>query len=728
MNLRYWSAFFLVLFLSGILYADGFVVVHNTPRPFPLQVIYHHVTAEINDNIAKTRIEQVFYNPSRIRAEGTYMFPIPPGAAISGFTMDIDGKVLSGEILESNKARMIYNDIVRRQLDPALLEYVDHGLYKTSVFPINPGEEKRITIEYVETLESDFNTFQYFYPLSTEKFSSSIIKDTRVKISIRDKNAIKTVFSTTHDVSVHKKSKNHVDISYEESNTRPDRDLILYYSTDPGDVGISLATYRGVDNEDGFFMLEISPGMDDDSGEAIVKDVAFIIDTSGSMAGDKIIKAKQALRFCIDNLNKNDRFNIIRFSTEAEGLFNGFERTGESEISKALNFIENMKPIGGTNIEESLSMGLDLIEQDDRLKIVIFITDGKPTIGEMDENSLIDIIKRSNINNTRIFTFGIGYDINTHLLDKITEISNGYRSYVTPEEDIEIKISNFFQKMQNPVFANLAIEMNGNVKLSKMYPARLPDLFSGSSVVIFGRYNGYGDARLLLRGNYRNRTKTFEFKAKFPEISIKDKYISLLWANRRVGFLLDNIRLNGESEELIEEIIYLSRKYGIITPYTSYLILEDELENIRTDRIHREQMLVPDATADMLNYSYDEYNYSEIRKKDGKEAVMSSRSIQEMSDSYNISQQKNQYDKQSYFDETVFISGRTFYKSGKFWIDSSISEKNKTDIRRVEFGSKAYMKLLDLDEEIVRILSLGRNIRFLYKGYICEIYEKTDND
>ena len=195
------------------------------------------------------------------------------------------------------------------------------------------------------------------------------------------------------------------------------------------------------------------------------------------------------------------------------------------------------------------------------------------------------ITRSSNdIDQIRIFTFGIGNEINTHLLDKITEMTRAYRTYISPEEDIEVKVSNFYTKVQSPVFTDLKLEFSPNIKVSKIYPIELPDLFKGSSISIFGRYRGSGKTKIILKGKMRDKIQKFVFDSKsgFKSISSPDSekndFIPPLWAARRIGYLLDQIRLHGKSKELIDEITELARTYGIITPYTSYLIVEPKVD------------------------------------------------------------------------------------------------------------------------------------------------------
>ncbi|HQF43355.1 MAG TPA: VIT domain-containing protein, partial [Ignavibacteriaceae bacterium] len=308
-----------ILFVSTNIFADGFIVIprpHPLPHPFPLEVVYHNVDVKINDQTAITKIEQSFYNPTNYQLEGYYIFPVPKGAVINNFTMIINGKEIKAELLDSEKARKIYEDIVRQMRDPALLEYSEQNIFKLRIFPIEPRSEKKISISYSQMLESDNNLFEYIYPLNTEKFSAKPLKNVSVKVDIKSSEPLKNIYCPTHNVDIVNERDTHSIISFEEKNTKPDNDFKLYFSKSSSKVGLLLLTYKS-GNNDGYFLFSASPSIEIDKSNIESKDITFILDVSGSMSGDKLEQAKKALTYCVNNLNSDDHFNIIRFSTEA---------------------------------------------------------------------------------------------------------------------------------------------------------------------------------------------------------------------------------------------------------------------------------------------------------------------------------------------------------------------------------------------------------------------------
>src|SRR5918993_908144 len=320
------SVLVLILLAPAAALADGFIIVHDphiVPGHFPfapLEVSYHRVKVDIDDRVATTTVDQEFRNPGSQRTEGTYMFPLPPGAHIDSFAMDVNGKMTEAELLPADKARAIYEDIVRKTRDPALLEYVGRDAFRARIFPIEAHGTKQITIKYTQVLKEDSALVEYVYPLNTEKFSSKNIGDVSVICKVKSATPIKSIYCPSHEAEIKRKGDSEATVGYEERNARPDTDFKLLFSREKKDVDIKLLTYRksdGGSGGDGYFMLMASPGAGEkDGGKKSPKDIVFVADTSGSMAEkDKIGQLKKALTFCLANLNENDRFNIVRFST-----------------------------------------------------------------------------------------------------------------------------------------------------------------------------------------------------------------------------------------------------------------------------------------------------------------------------------------------------------------------------------------------------------------------------
>ena len=743
---------------DGLIIVDRPVDVAPTHHRFaPLHVKHHHVKVTINDQVAVTEIDQIFHNPSDQRLEGTYIFPIPAGAQIDRFAMDINGKSVLAELLDADKARKIYEDIVRSMRDPALLEYSDRGAFKARIFPIEPNSDKRVSIQYTEVLNSDTNLVSYVYPLNTEKFSSRQVGSVSVKVDLRTSRPLKSIYSPSHSVEIIRHGTDRAVVGYEAANVRPDIDFQLFFSPQPpagADVAIDLLTYHtGAQADGGYFMLLAAPGMLDDASASIPKDVVFILDTSGSMAGEKLRQAKRALKFCLENLNATgrtmDRFEIVRFSTEAEPLFGKLVDATPKNRAAATEFIDRLKPIGGTAIDESLSTalrtarnGLDV----DRPLSVIFLTDGKPTIGSTDEDQIVANVSRLAGDDARVFCFGIGTEVNTHLLDKITEATHAYSQYVLPEEDIEVKVSNFYTKIAHPVLDDLALSVTGGIRLTKLHPHPLPDLFRGQQLVAFGRYHGHGDTAVVLEGRVSGSVRRFVQDARFAAESIEHGFIPRLWATRRVGYLLDQIRLHGESTELRDEIVDLARTHGIVTPYTSYLIVEDESVRAVPMANRTLQLMAGDAVA---RRQAQEHYYS-LDSKSGGIAADNAIAGQELRrggnlDAAGISNRTSVQRSAARLGELMpgsewataaaadgrydgahnvrVVNGRAFFQNGKLWVDSDSQAVADDRTVQLKFGGDEYFELARRNRDARAWMALGNNVQFSLEGVIYQVVE-----
>ena len=736
-----------LLVLAGCLLAflpqvrgDGFIIVER-PMPVPighfpfapLEVSSHHVEVKIEGQVAVTSIDQEFYNPNDQRLEGAYMFPVPKDAHIDKFSMEIGGKMVDAELLSADKARQIYEDIVRKMRDPALLEYAGRDLFKVRIFPIEPRSRKPIKISYTELLRSDTGTVTYSYPLSTEKFSAQPIKSLSVKVELKTEQPLASIYSPSHKVEIKRDGANRAVIGYESKDEKPDTDFQLVYSSETRNVGLSLLSHKP-DVDDGYFLLLAAPTVAKEARPS-PKDIVFAVDTSGSMAGAKLNQAKKALEFCVENLNAEDRFEIVRFSTEAEPLFGKLVDADAGQRKRASDFIAALKPIGGTAIADALQTALKTrSEKSERPFVVIFLTDGLPTVGSRNADEIVADVKKAG--GARIFSFGIGSDVNTQLLDQIAENTRAFSQYVLASEDLEVKVSNFYTRIKEPALTNLRLEFSGGVRTGKMYPAELPDLFKGDQLVLAGRYTGSGEVEAKLTGMAAGREQTFTYKVRFDDRNSTHEFVPRLWATRRVGFLLDEIRLRGETNELRDEATELARKYGIVTPYTAYLIVEDEeRRNVPTADRSLQRMSADTAARDGVAKAWAGFK----DKKEGDDGVANARSqnffkyaeqagasiasgASESSRGFVAAAPAARAESEritQYTQQSKFVNGRNFFQNGKQWIDTSA--QNVTKRQRVQFNSDDYFNLLKKHPEAAPWMALGQNVLLALDDTVYEI-------
>jgi Ca-activated chloride channel family protein len=693
----------ITVFWAQDAFSDGMLIPVRPEAP-AFAVKYHRVNVSIDQQVAQTKIDQVFRNEADQELEGTYLFPLPKGAVVSDFSMYVGDEEIKGRLLKKEEARRIYEDIVSKRKDPALLEYIDRNTFHARIYPIPARGEKRVLMEYSEVLKMDSGICRYVYTLDTEKFSSKPLEEVVVTVDIKSKSPIKTVYSPTHDVAISRRDDHHVQVSYEATDVKPDEEFIIYYTVSEKDIGLSLLPYRKSD-DNGFYLLMASPRVNLGEEDLGSKHVSFVLDTSGSMkTSNKIQQAKDALKFCVSSLGKQDKFNIIAFNSTIEPFRSELVDAERSNVKDALNFVSKFEANGSTNINEALLSALSAFHERSDPNIVVFLTDGLPTVGTTSIDKILENVKQANKAKVRMFVFGVGYDVNTHFLDKLAQINRAASEYVRPEENIEAKVSSFFSKVTSPVLSELALDY-GDVMTYDQFPRELPDLFKGSQLIVLGRYKKSGKTEIRLSGTVRGVEQKFTYKVEFPRRSTEHDFIPGLWAARKIGFLLDEIRLHGRTDELVDEVVALSKEYGIMTEFTSFLIDADG------------DMATPEVTRYMAG---DKFNVANEAQR-GAWAVSQSQNV------YNFQNQaqivKNViYDengRQVQFDRVKHVAGRTFFYRDGTWVDATYVKGQ--DILQVQNFSEAYFQISQNSVDVNQFLALGPNVIVNMGGQAVQI-------
>jgi Ca-activated chloride channel family protein len=695
--------------------ADGIIIPDPIPMPEPvplrdvwLTIRYHRVTVTIEDQVAVTRVEQEFVNEHDWECEGTYVFPLPEGAAVSEFIMWVDGAPIEGKILDADEARQIYEDIVRRRRDPALLEYVGRGAVQARVFPIPAGGSRKIELEYSQVLPVVNGLVRYVYPLNTEKFSARPLEDVSVRVEVRSRDAIHAVYSPTYQdrVYVDRDGDYRAVVGYEESDVLPDQDFELVYTVSQEDVGLNLLTFRDAP-DDGFFLLLVAPTVEVDEGRVIPRDVFLVLDVSGSMDGEKIEQAREALVYVLEHLNAEDRFNVIAFSTGLQQY--GRELRPASEAREAADWVRRLEAVGGTDINRAL---LEALAQADRERptVLVFLTDGLPTEGVTEIEQILSNVEASAPGNVRLFPFGVGDDVNTTLLDTLAEQQRGTSGYVRPHERIDEEISGFYAKISTPVLADIELDF-GDIMVEDTYPYPLPDLFAGTQLILTGRYRlpspaggggaGGGGTRITLTGQVNGERQEFVYEGNF-RASGGDDFIPRLWATRKIGYLLTQIRLHGEQREWVDAIVALSVRYGIITPYTSFLIEEDDILTAQGQEEAVEKFMATPAPAAA-----------------GAPAVEAAAEQAEMRDA----EAGGGWAMPAEAERVVqLVESKTFKLQDGVWIDTAF-DPSQMSAAPVGFGSDEYFDLLAARPEWGAYLALGERVIFVAEGVAYEVVE-----
>jgi len=570
--------------LAAVLLAQSTSAQEMIPPPIPphpviqrdLTLTDMRVDVRIRGGTAQTTIRQTLRNDGDFMAEGQYLLPLPPGASVSNFAILDGDQRLEGEVLDAAEARRIYQEIVRKMRDPGLLEYQDHNTFSVNVFPFQPGQSRTVEVSFSQTLSGTTELVSYNLPLRWAGWSRCYDTSFVITYDIESSYDLGTISSPSHGVSVHREGDRRANGSYEARVDDFASDFTLNIGRRLGDFAASLMCFPGDGGEDGYFLLSLLAALPEDD-KYVPKDVLFIFDKSGSMSGEKIEQAKGALRFVVDKLKSEDRFNLIYYSDNVDTLYSGLQSATNDNIREARDFVSRLDADGGTDINSALSDGARMLTPDGRPAYVIFLTDGLPTVGDTDIDHIINNAKANFASAVKLFVFGVGYDVNTTLLDSLSYNHHGTATYVSPNEDIEVKVSQFYAKMSSPALVDISLDLSGLDEYDLM-PKELPDLFHNSEVFITGRFRGHPSGEVSVRVNGDSDEGREQLNATVgSHDSTANHQIPRLWATRKVSWLLDQIRLKGDDQELLDEVDRLATRYGIVTPYTSYLITEPEM-------------------------------------------------------------------------------------------------------------------------------------------------------
>jgi len=702
--------------------ADGIIIVDPPPGvdvrlDQSLAIKYHHVDIQIKDQVATTRVDQVFVNDNPWTAEGTYIFPLPEGAAVSDFVMWVDGKAVHGEILEADEARTIYDDVVRRMKDPALLEYVGRKALKASVFPIPPGEERKIELEYSQILPVENGLVHYIYPLSTERFSSRPLEDLVVRAQIESREPLKAVYSSRHEVSIDREDDYHALLGLEQSDVLPDRDFELFYTISSEKIGLNLLSFKE-EGQDGFFLLLAAPDVKVNEEEIVVKDIILVLDTSGSMQGEKMDQAKEAARYVLNHLNPLDRFAIVSFATTTRSFSPSLEPAAQADKGK--DFLDRLEAMGSTDINRAMIEAVGLAEEV-RPTTLIFLTDGLPTEGVTVTGAILDNVAREAPDNVRIFSFGVGDDVDTDLLDQISLDHGGASTYVRPGEEIDEEVSAFYRRVKMPVLSDLSLDW-GDIIVDQVYPQRIPDLFAGSQLIMLGRYREGGPAKITLKGmvNQEERSYTYE------DLSFRkeggDDFIPRLWATRAVGYYLTQIRLYGEKQEWIDSIVSLSTRYGIITPYTSFLVQEKDIFSTQG----REE-IISDFEEEMAAAAAEPaFGEAAVEKAVYQKSLSAAPVGAAVPVNMSVSTGIDGTSKMVRVSEVLKnVGSKTFLLKNDTWIDTTFDRSMKT--KKVAFLGEEYFDLISQVPVLGSYFALGERVIVVHEGQAYETVAEDDS-
>jgi Ca-activated chloride channel homolog len=703
-----------------IVLADGMVLPLEADTGY-LVVRYHHVTVDISDTHAVTRVEQAFYNPHPFEVEAQYLFPVPPEAILTSFKASVDGQQQDFERQGATVTNATLYDLVARRRDPSLLQYAD---WSTLTFEIVvPAHATRtMSLEYDEILAPTSGMAHYRYILSTERYSADLLEEASITVTLRQPDAagssqgLGTLYSPSHAVTTARLADGGAQVTWKATEVRPTEDFHLFFSPADGGFGSGLLVGEqpGPGGELGrHFLLLFAPELASRVGPALPKDIVFVVDRSGSMAGEKMEQARAALHYIVGQLGADDRFSIVSFDDRLESFAPTLQPVTGETVHRARIFVDDLTARDATDLDAGLELGLKILRdatpRRGAARLLVFLTDGLPTAGRTDP---IEIVNRGERNNRRVearlHVFGVGYDVNTHLLDQLAEKGRGSVTYVQPGEDLELVLSSFYRRIANPVLTDLEITFDG-MTVTDLHPRSLPDMFEGSSLLMTGRFRPTGETiSVTVSGRAGEEKRAFKVTLDLGTAA-QHAFVPRLWATRQIGQLLDEIRVKGESETLVGQVRALGLTYGLVTPYTTFAIAAqvDGAASAENMALYGNQGELNQAfgqvtiQARVQNQSYQQAN----------QASLASGANVTQNGVYNLAQVALQHVDLRLLQDRESPTGPIT----KAWIAENIHPD-----RTIDFGSEAYFELA-ADPDARAFLQAGNNVLFRYRGEVLEI-------
>ena len=659
--------------------AQGWVELEHPDTTLPtgpVQRVSSTVRLTLEDRVARVEVTEKFRNTGRAVAEGDYLYPLPGEAVFSDFSLWSGDQELKGETMRAEEARRIYEEIVRRRKDPALLTLAGHGLVRSQVFPIQAGETRTVALRYTLVPARTGDALRLHYALGRRGQEAA----TELELLLARPQDYGTPFSPTHRL-----------------DTRQEGDR-LRLRVEPGEGGIveiflpltrrlagaSVVTHA-VPGEDGYFMLLVSPEPAERAA-SVPRDLTLVVDVSGSMSGTKLEQARAALHQALGTLGAGDRFRLIAFSSAVRPFRPGPVPASRGNLAAAAEFIDGLAAEGGTNIAGALEAAMAEPADAERLSLVVFVTDGMPSVGERAPDPIAEAVG-ARAGATRIFTVGMGHDVNTYLLDRLAALGRGSVEYVAPGASVETAMGNLLAKLRHPALVDLRI-VRAPADLRLLQPQRLPDLFYGEELVLFGRYASGARGPLVIAGRRNGREERIEATADFAGSAPSNDFVARLWAARRIGELTRQVRVEGANPELVEEIRQLGLRHGLLTEYTSYLVQEPEA------------VAAAPATRD------------ERQRAVGREAFEQASRSAKLAHANDLASAHAAAPSPAApggsAGEVRLHAGRAFRRTGEGWTD--LGHRNRTRVTAVAPYSRAYFDLVRMLPEIAPYLSVGEEV------------------
>ena len=601
---------------SSDLPAGSLKVSGDQSMEFPLK--HTSVDAKISGYVAEVEVKQEYVNPYKIPIEAIYVFPLPNKAAVYDMEMKIGQKTIKSQIKTREEAKRIYEQAKEEGKRTGLLEQERPNIFTQSVANILPGDEITVTIRYTEELVFDENRYKFVFPMVVgpryipgdwleENFVSGVTDyeritppylkpemrsghDISLNLSLDTRDIpITKISSVTHRVDIAQKSKSNAYVKIKQDDTIPNKDFVLEFELS-GDVPQFAFFTHKPENGDGYFSLMIQPQTDFSISEVTPKEMFFVVDVSGSMSGTPIEKAKEAMTYALKNLNPEDTFYIIKFSSKTLRFSDKPLSNTPENIIAGLQYIDDIKAGGGTEMVPGISESLKYRQDPNKLRLVVIMGDGY--VGN--EKEILTELQKNLGDQTRVFYFGIGSSSNRYLIDKVAEIGRGFAYYITIRDNPENVIEEFYERISLPLLTNLSIDWGG-LEVEELYPALIPDLFAGQPLYIHGKYKKPAKGKISVSGKVasieeglgnfipklfgagalvKTEEQFFDILVDLPSNYPENEWVGRLWARSKIEDLSDQM-FKKTRTGLKEDITKLGLEHRLMTAYTSFVAVEE---------------------------------------------------------------------------------------------------------------------------------------------------------
>jgi Ca-activated chloride channel family protein len=735
--------------------AQGIILPRPCPRPScptgsPVVRTSSHVVAELRDRVVRYEVTETFVNRGGGIAEADYVFPLPRNAAFRDLALEIGGELVAGETLGADRARGIYEEIVRRQKDPALVEWLGHGMLRARIFPIAPGEEKQVVVRFEAVAEREGASLRIDYarasapqgggpiampvpeprPLDDrprtreERFQEQarrpLAGDLRIEgmesrqsftLRYEEREPYGAPYSPTHALRVSDRGGRRTIVA---DGDAPQVTILLPMRR-ANTAAITLLPHAP-GRQDGFALVTIAPP--EVRGAAPERDVTFVVDVSGSMAGRKMEQARAAGHQFLATLSPRDRFRLVEFATEVNTFRDEFVPATREHLRAAARWIDALEARGSTNISGALEEALAVRADRERVPLVLFVTDGEPTVGLRDAGAIAGLAARLR-GRARVFTFGVGADVNAQLMEQLALDGNGTAQFVRPGESVERAVSLVAQRLTVPTVMDVRMRVEGgNVRLEHLHPRLPADIFAGQDLVLLARYDGDGEARLVVEGRTVNGPVTWTERVRFPERERGNAFVARLWAAQRIGWLAAEKRRNGGSRELDAEIRELGMTYGIPTEFSSYLVLEPGMQvgNVAGGRGSAMPQSAPAMNQVVTTGAAAAPEAARERRFEAARDAAAQRSATSIAAVDSLAKASAE---RAGGDVTRRVGARTFVQANGVWTDTRPIGSRRTV--RVQPWSPAYFALLEKLGELREVFALGDRMRVVGERVVIEL-------